>query len=228
MVLEGICCRNWPNAGRYLPIIRWQWPSTKYARVCFVHNKGNKSDPNANYRLISLTCIASKVLERIVNNHAMKHLEQYEILTDVQHCFRAKRSAITQLILSIHYITKTIQDDKSIHAVILDFRKAFDNVPHARLIKKLEYYGIRGPLPTWFESFLKNRTQSVVCDGKRSQPSFVTSGVPQGTVLGPLLFLLYIIDLPENLKSSIRLFADDALLWRMKKMAINYKKTYNN
>ena len=178
-----------------------------------MHNKGNKSDPNANYRLISLTRIASKVLERIVRSHVMKHLEQYEILTDVQHGFRAKRSTITQLILSIHYITKTIQDDKSIHAVILDFRKTFDNVSHARLIKKLEHYGIRGPLPTWFESFLKNHTQSVVCDGKRSQPSFVSSGVPQGTVLGPLLFLLYIIDLPDNLKSSIRLFADDALLY---------------
>ena len=81
------------------------------------------------------------------------------------------------------------------------------------IIKKLEYYGIRGPLLTWFESFLKNRTQSVVCDGKHPQPSFVTSGVPQGTVLGPLLFLLYINDLPDNLKSSVRLFADDALLY---------------
>ena len=132
----------------------------------------------------------------------------------MQHGFRAKRSTITQLILSIHDMAKTTQDDKSIHAVILDFRKVFDKVPHARLIKKLEYYGIRGPLLTRFESFLKNRTQSVVCDGKHSQPSFVTSGVPQGTVLGPLLFLLYINDLPDDLKSSlIRLFADDALLY---------------
>ena len=75
------------------------------------------------------------------------------------------------------------------------------------------FYGICAPLPARFESFLKNRTQSVVCEGKHSQPSFVTSGVPQGTVLGPLLFLLYINDLPDNLKSSIRLFADDALLY---------------
>ena len=112
-------------------------------------------------------------------------------------------------------MAKTIQDDKSIHAVILDFTKAFDKVPHARLIKKLEYYGIRGPLLTWFESFLKNRTQSVVCDGKHSEPSFVTSGVPQGTVLGPLLFLLYINDLPDNFKSSIKLFVDDALLYEV-------------
>ena len=150
----------------------------KHARVCGVHKKGDKSDP-ANYRPISLTCIASKVLEHIFHSHVRKRLEQYEILTDVQHGFRAKRSTITQLILSIHDMAKTIQDDKSIHAVILDFSKAFDKVPHARLIKKLVFYGIRAPLPARFESFLKNCKQSAVCDGKHSQPSFVTSGVKE-------------------------------------------------
>ena len=143
----------------------------------------------------------------------MKHLEQYSILTDVQHGFRAKRSTVTQLILTIHDMAKTIQDNKSVHAAVLDFSKAFDKVPHKRLIIKLQYYGIRGPLLNWFESFLTNRSQTVVCDGKHSDPAQVTSGVPQGTVLGPLLFLLYVNDLPDNLKSSIRLFADDALLY---------------
>ena len=111
----------------------------KHPRVCGVHKKGDKSDP-ANYRPISLTCIASKVPEHIVHSHVMKHLEQHEILTDVQHGFRAKRSRTTQLILSIHDMAKTIQDDKSIHAVILDLTKAFDKVPHARLIKNQEPY----------------------------------------------------------------------------------------
>ena len=143
----------------------------------------------------------------------MKHLEQYSILTDVQHGFRAKRSTVTQLILTIHDMAKTINDNKSVHAAVLDFSKAFDKVPHKRLIIKLQYYGIRGPLLNWFESFLTNRSQTVVCDGKHSDPAQVTSGVPQGTVLGPLLFLLYVNDLPDNLKSSIRLFADDALLY---------------
>ena len=184
----------------------------KHANVCSVYKNGGKSNP-ANYRPISLTCIASKVLEHIIHSHIMKHLEQYSILTDVQHGFRAKRSTGTQLILTIHDMAKTIQDNKSVHAAVLDFSKAFDKVPHKRLIIKLQYYGIRGPLLNWFESFLTNRSQTVVCDGKHSDPAQVTSGVPQGTVLGPLLFLLYVNDLPDNLKSSIRLFADDALLY---------------
>jgi hypothetical protein len=154
----------------------------KHANVCGVHKNGPKSDP-ANYRPISLTCISSKVLEHIIHSHVMKHLEQHAILTDVQHGFRAKRSTVTQLILAIHDMAKAIQDNKSIHAAVLDFSKAFDKVPHKRLIIKLQYYGIHGSLLRWFESFLTNRSQTVVCEGKHSHPTQVTSGVPQGTVL---------------------------------------------
>lgn len=96
---------------------------------------------------------------------------------------------------------------------MLGFSKAFDKVPHVRLFRKFKQYVIRGFLLNWLESFLANRTQSVVCNGKCSKRSPVTSGVPQGTVLGPLLFLLYLKDLPYNLKSSLRLIADDALLY---------------
>ena len=184
----------------------------KYANVCGVFKGGQKSNP-CNYRPISLTCIASKVLEHIVHSHVMKHLDSHRILTDVQHGFRAKRSTVTLLIINIHDLAKTIQDNKSVHAAILDFSKAFDKVPHQRLLRKLEYYGIRENLLKWFESFLIGRTQSVICDGSQSKSIMVTSGVPQGTVLGPLLFLLYVNDLPANLQSSVRLFADDALLY---------------
>ena len=190
-------------------IVPFRW---KYAHVCGVFKSGEKSDP-CNYRPISLTCIASKVLEHIVHSHVMKHLDSHQILTDEQHGFRAKRSTVTQLITTIHDLAKTIEDNKSVHAAILDFSKAFDKVPHQRLLHKLEYYGIRENLLKWFESFLTGRTQSVICDGSRSNPTMVSSGVPQGTVLGPLLFLLYVNDLPENLQSSVRLFADDALLY---------------
>ena len=130
------------------------------------------------------------VLEHIVDSHVMKHLDSHRILTDVQHGFRTKRSTVTQLITTIHDIAKTLQDSKSVHAAILDFSKAFDKVPHQRLLRKLEYYGIRENLLKWLESFLIGRTQSVICDGSRSNPIMVTSGVPQGTVLGPLLYYM--------------------------------------
>ena len=96
---------------------------------------------------------------------------------------------------------------------ILDFTKAFDKVPNKRLIHKLNYYGITGSIATWVETFLTGGTQQVVVNGATSSSNIVTSGVPQGTVIGPLLFLLYINDLPDNLSTSVRLFADDCILY---------------
>ena len=157
--------------------------------MCGVFKCDQKPNP-CNYRPISLTCIASKVIEHIVHSHAMKHLDSHRIFTDVQRGFRGKRSTVTQLLITIHDLAKTIQDNKFIHAAILDFSKALDKVPHQRLLRKLEYYGIRENLLEWFESFLIGRTQSVICDRSQSKSIMVTSGVPQGTVLGPLLFLL--------------------------------------
>ena len=155
---------------------------------------------------MSLTPVISKLLEHIIHSHNMKHLEQHHILTDHQHGFRAKRSTETQLIQTVHDIGKYLDEKKSVDMAILDFTKAFDKVPHKRLIHKLKYYGITGPISSWIESFLAERTQQVVINGSASKPIKVTSGVPQGTVLGPLLFLLYINDLPNNLTSNVRLF----------------------
>ena len=124
----------------------------KEANVCAIFKKGKKSDPS-NYQLISLTCILSKLLDHIIHSHMMKHFENYRVLNDSQHSFRAKRSTETQLILTIHDIASSIQHNQSIHAIVLNFTKAFDKVPHQRLLKKMEYYGIRGPLLNWFTSF---------------------------------------------------------------------------
>ena len=96
----------------------------------------------------------------------------------------------------------------------MDFAKAFDKVPHRRLLYKLEYYGIRGPTHKWISSWLSERSQKVVLDGQASDPVPVLSGVPQGSFLGPVLFLVFINDLPENIRSSVRLFADDCVLYR--------------
>ena len=154
-----------------------------------------------------------KCTEHIIHSHVMKHLQQNNVLTDCQHGFRTKRSTETQLIVTIHDLANTIQRGESTHVAVLDFSKAFDKVAHQRLLRKLYYYGICGELLDWFESFLSERYQSVVCEDKASSPLLVTSGVPQGTVLGPLLFLLYINDLSDNLQSTVKLFADDALLY---------------
>ena len=141
----------------------------------------------------------------------MKHLNDHNILTDCQHGFRAKTSSEMQLILTLHDMAKAIHSS-SIHAANLDFAKAFVKVPHRRLLRKLQHYGIQGSLLNWLESFLTQRFQSVVCEGQTSSQCPVTSGVPQGTVLGPLLFL-YLNDLSDNVQSSVRLFVDDALLY---------------
>ena len=103
---------------------------------------------------------------------------------------------------------------KQTDLIIMDFAKAFDKVPHRRLLHKLGYYEIRGSTHKWINSWLSGRTQQVVFDGQASDPVPVLSGVPQGSVLGPILFLFFINDLPDNIRSSVRLFADDCVLYR--------------
>ena len=121
-----------------------------------------------------------------------------------------------------------IENNTQIDAVLLDFSKAFDKVPHKRLLTKLHYYGVRGNLLEWIRSFLSGRTQRVLVEGHSSSNAPVTSGVPQGTVLGPLLFLAYINDLLGKVKLTARLFADDCLLYRTIKTEDDAKQLQND
>ena len=144
----------------------------------------------------------------------MSHLHLHNILSSVQFGFREKHSAELQLLRTIHDFALNLNHNETTDAILLDFCKAFDKVSHHHLQLKLEYYGINNSVLQWISSFLHGRTQRVVCSGSTSDPVNVTSGIPQGTVLGPLLFLIYINDLPHCISSSCSLFADDCLLYR--------------
>ena len=146
----------------------------------------------------------------------MDFLDSNNILTPFQHGFRQGRSCESQLLTTLNDFTKTLNTSGQTDAVLLDFSKAFDKVDHKILLSKIHCMGIQGPLHDWMSSFLSNRLQYVIVDGSISKPSNVLSGVPQGTVLGPLFFLIYINDIQLNLSpgTSIRLFADDSLLYR--------------
>lgn len=188
-----------------------QW---RQALVTGIFKKGIKSDP-ANYRPISLTCLCCKIQEHIVLSHMAKHLSQHNILLDSQHGFRECLSTVTQLITSVHDWATTLEHRGQTDVILLDFSKAFDKVSHQHLSAKLTFYGIRGSTLAWINAFLAGRRQAVSVNGQHSSWELVTSGVPQGSVLGPALFLLFINDIQDNIKSSIRLFADDSIVYRI-------------
>ena len=144
----------------------------------------------------------------------MTYLESNNIVYDLQHGFRKSRSCESQLLQFIQELAKNNNKNMQTDLIIIDFAKAFDKVPHRHLL--LQYYGIQENTLLWIQAFLSDRTQTVVVNGISSNPVPVTSGVPQGTVLSPILFLIYINDFPEYLSHSIklRLFTDDSIIYR--------------
>ena len=188
--------------------------SWTHAIVAPIFKKGKRSLP-VNYRPVSLTAIPCKILEHILVSKIWLHLNNYKIITTKQHGFRGGLSCETQLIGALDDWTHVMDGGGGqIDAIVLDFSKAFDVVPHSRLKSKLVSCGITGPTGRWIEGFLQSRTHQVVVNGSMSKQCVVTSGVPQGTVLGPLLFLIFINDIENGLESPIRLFADDSILYR--------------
>jgi len=180
----------------------------KLANVTAVHKKSDKTIAD-NYRPISLTSIICKIMEGIISNALVNHMKTNKLFTNKQFGFLKGRSATLQLLNVIDEWTKLLDDGVSVDVLYTDFQKAFDTVPHRRLLVKLASYGITGKVLTWIQSFLTGRKQRVVIKGQKSMWKWILSGVPQGSVLGPILFLIYINDIVENLNCTAYLFADD-------------------
>ena len=184
------------------------------ANIVPVHKKGDKHLPS-NYRPISLTSIVVKVMERIIHCQLSSALESNNLISESQHGFCNKHSTITLLASTINDWAACLERCNSVHSLLLDLAKAFDSVPHQRLLLRLESLGIHGNLLSWFDYFLTKRYQRVVVNGSFSEWLPVRSGVPQGSVLGPLLFLLYVVELHRNVQhGNIKLFADDIVLYK--------------
>ena len=187
-----------------------QW---KLANVTPVFKKGNKHS-RENYRPISLTSIVCRLMERLLKNAIVDHLEKNSLFSNSQWGFRGKRSCASQLLKVFEEVTAYIEEDHCVDIIYFDLAKGFDSVPHERLLRKIESYGIDGNFLNWIKSFLRDRKQRVVLNGFKSSWSNVVSGVPQGSVLGPLLFLLYVNDLPECIENcKVAMFADDLKLY---------------
>ena len=179
-----------------------------------IFKKDNKALPE-NYRPVSLTSLICKILERIITIHLLNHLKENEMSCPQQHGFVKKKSVTTNLLEVLNIWTEALMHNIPVDVLYLDYSKAFDTVPHQRLLKQVKSFGVTENALQWIESFLSNRRQKVRVNNEVSEWSPVISGVPQGSILGPILFTLFVFDIPDAINSLISMFADDTKIYKM-------------
>ena len=191
-------------------VVPFEW---KEANIIPLFKKGSRNK-SENYRPVSLTSVICKLLERLIKDHMVDFLVKHKLLNSSQHGFLKARSCLTNMLCFLEEITKWIDVGSPVDIIYLDFQKGFDKVPHQRLLLKLKAHCIGDSITDWIEQWLTDRRQRVVVDGEVSNWKSVLSGVPQGSVLGPILFLIYINDLDDSITSNVLKFADDTKLFR--------------
>ena len=185
----------------------------KNARVTAIYKKGTRSDPG-NYRPISILPVLSKILERIVHRQLTEYCSQNKLITDAQSGFRKGHSTQTSLLRLTENVLDLVENGSTVGMIALDLKKAFDTVNHKILLQKMDYYGVRGPELAWFSDYLSNRHQQALINGHISDSRTIDTGVPQGSILGPLLFIMYVNDLSASLQSSsVNMYADDTAFY---------------
>lgn len=186
----------------------------KEARISAIYKKGKKSMAS-NYRPVSLTSVICKLMERLVRDHIIEHFQKNKFFTEKQYGFITGRSTSIQLIRVLEEWTEAVDKGQGVDCVYMDFQKAFDTVPHKRLLSKLEAYNLGEEMISWIRDYLSGRKQQVSINGANSKWHEVTSGIPQGSVIGPILFVIYINDLPDIVNSTVYLFADDTKIFKI-------------
>ena len=180
----------------------------KIAQITPIHKSGENNLIN-NYRPVSLLSVFSKILERLMYDRVIGFIDKHNILHKCQFGFRKKYGTSLALIHLVDKLCQALNEKKVTLGVFIDLKKAFDTVDHTILLRKLHSYGIRGIAYDWFRNYLNERKQFVYFNGTKSKETLISCGVPQGSILGPLLFLLYVNDLPNATNLFVLMFADD-------------------